>query len=83
MRPPATRTRVAMGSVAVWLAVLIPRATRPARPYTAQKTLRFLSGFPQETFSKNSANSHRTLIEHSGSSQGGEGPLKPAPPCGQ
>ena len=73
MRPPATRTRVAMGSVAVWSAVSIPPPTRPARPCTAQKTLRFLSGFFQETFSKHSANAYRTPIEHSGSSQGGEG----------
>ena len=79
MRPTATRPRVAMGSVGMWSAVLIPPATRPARPCTAQKTLRFLSGFLQETFSKHSANSHRTLIEHSGSSQGGEGYKPPAP----
>lgn len=79
MRPPATRIRVAMGSVAVWFAVSIPRATRPARPCTAQKTLRFLSGFSRETFSKNSANAHRTLRKF----QGRGGPLKPAPPCGQ
>ena len=73
MSPPATRTRVAMGSVAMWSAVLIPRSTRPAHPCTAQKTLRFLSGFFKETFSNHSVNTHRTLIEHSGSSQGGEG----------
>lgn len=73
MRPPATRGCVAMGSAGMWSAVLIPPATRPARPCTAQKTLRFFSVFPQETFSKHSANSHRTPIEHSGSSQGGEG----------
>lgn len=73
MRPPATRGCVAMGPVGMWSAVLIPRATRPARPCTAQKTLKFLSGSPQETFSKHSANSHRTPIEHSGSSRGGEG----------
>ena len=79
MRPPATRPRVAMGSVAMWFAVLMPAATRPARPCTAQKTLRFLSGFSQETFSKHSANVHRTPIEHSGSSRGGEGYKIPAP----
>lgn len=73
MRPPATRTRVAMGSVGMWSAALIPVAARPARPCTAQKTLRFLPGFFKETFSKHSANAHRTPIEHSGSSQGGEG----------
>lgn len=70
MIPPAARVRVAMGSVAMWFAVSVPPTTRPARPCTAQKTLRFLSGFSQETFSKHSANAHRTPIEHSGSSQG-------------
>lgn len=73
MRPPATRGCVAMGSVGMWSAVLIPPATRPARPCTARQTLSFLSSFFKETFSKHSANSHRTLIEHSGSSRGGEG----------
>lgn len=73
MRPPATRPRVAMGSVGMWPAVLIPPATRPACPCTAQKTLKFLSGFFKETSSKHSANANRTPIEHSGSSQGGEG----------
>lgn len=73
MSPPATRPRVAMGSVGMWSAVLIPLATRPAHPCTARQTLSFLSVFPQETFSKHSAKAHRTLIEHSGSSRGGEG----------
>lgn len=49
-----------------------PPGIRSACPCTAQIPLRFLSGFSQETFSEHSANSHRTPIEHSGSSQGGE-----------
>lgn len=63
MRPPATRPRVAMGSVAMWPAVLIPPATRPARPCTARKTLKFLSGFFKETLSERPSNTQEAHRE--------------------